>query len=67
MGLDAVYPAFFLYLLMESLGEDGSHLVAAGTAALVALLLVPVLPVGLPVLGAAAVGLFMGWMLQRRR
>jgi predicted branched-subunit amino acid permease len=67
LGLDAVYPAFFLYLLMESLGEDGSRLVAAGTAAVVALLLVPVLPVGLPVLGAAAVGLLIGWMLQRRR
>ena len=52
---------------MESLGEDGSHLVAAVTAAGVALLLVPVLPVGLPVLGAAAVGVLVGWMLQRRR
>src|ERR1700736_5137319 len=55
LGLDAVYPAFFLYLLVEALGDDGSHLVAAGTGAGVALLLVPVLPVGLPVLGGAAV------------
>lgn len=67
LGLDAVYPAFFLYLLVESLGEDGSRLVAAGTAAGVALLLVPVLPVGLPVLGAAAVGLLAGWIMHRRR
>jgi predicted branched-subunit amino acid permease len=67
LGLDAVYPAFFLYLLVESLGEDGSRLVAAATAAGVALLLVPVLPVGLPVLGAAAVGLLAGWIMHRRR
>jgi predicted branched-subunit amino acid permease len=66
LGLDAVYPAFFLYMLVQALRPDGSHLVAAGTGAGVGLLLVPVLPVGLPVLGAAAVGLLIGRMVQRR-
>jgi predicted branched-subunit amino acid permease len=66
LGLDAVYPAFFLYMLVQALRPDGSHLVAAGTGAGVGLLLVPVLPAGLPVLGAAAVGLLIGRMVQRR-
>jgi predicted branched-subunit amino acid permease len=66
LGLDAVYPAFFLYLLVEAVGQDGSLLVAALTSAGVALLLVPALPAGVPVLAAAAAGLVMGKIAQPR-
>ena len=61
LGLDAVFPAFFLALLVAELrkGSRTSYGVALAGAAL-ALALVPVVPVGVPVLvasGAALVGL----------
>jgi predicted branched-subunit amino acid permease len=63
LGLDAVFPAFFLGLLMaEALGSPTARLVAI-TGALIALALTPVLPAGLPILIAAAAAL-LGW---RRR
>lgn len=58
LGLDAVFPAFFLALLVGEL-RKGSR-TAAGVAlagAAVALALVPVTPVGVPVLLAAATSL----------
>ena len=56
LGLDAVFPAFFLTLLGAEL-KDGRRVgVALGGAAL-ALLLVPVAPPGLPVLLAATAAL----------
>jgi len=61
LGLDAVFPAFFLALLVAELrkGTRTSYGVALAGAAF-ALVLVPVVPVGVPVLvasGAALVGL----------
>jgi predicted branched-subunit amino acid permease len=56
LGLDAVFPAFFLALL----GEDLRRLPNAAVAlagALIALALTPVLPAGLPVTAAAAAAL----------
>src|SRR4051794_8837323 len=52
LGLDAIYPAFFLSLLVKELGDRRSRLVA-GLGALVALVLVPIAPAGGPVLAAS--------------
>jgi 4-azaleucine resistance transporter AzlC len=56
IGLDAVYPAFFLALLIEELGDRRSRFVAA-LGALIALALVPVAPGGVPVLAASLAAL----------
>jgi 4-azaleucine resistance transporter AzlC len=56
VGLDAVYPAFFLALLIEELGDRRSRLVAA-LGGLIALALVPVAPGGVPVLAASLAAL----------
>ncbi len=66
LGLDAIYPAFFLYLLVQAVGRDRASLVAALTAAAAALALVPFAPAGLPILGAAALGPVSGWLARRR-
>jgi 4-azaleucine resistance transporter AzlC len=50
-GLDAVFPAFFLALVWEELGERRALMVAAAAAAL-ALALVPFTPPGVPVIAA---------------
>jgi 4-azaleucine resistance transporter AzlC len=56
LGLDAIYPAFFLALLIGELGDRRSRLVAA-LGALIALALVPVAPAGIPVLAASLAAL----------
>jgi 4-azaleucine resistance transporter AzlC len=56
VGLDAVYPAFFLALLIEELGDRRSRLVAV-LGGLIALALVPVAPGGVPVLAASLAAL----------
>jgi predicted branched-subunit amino acid permease len=56
LGLDAIYPAFFLALLIDELGDRRSRLVAA-LGALIALALVPVAPAGVPVLAASLAAL----------
>jgi 4-azaleucine resistance transporter AzlC len=56
LGLDAVFPAFFLTILAGEL-VDGRRRVAALGGAALALALVPVAPPGLPVLVAAAAAL----------
>ena len=63
LGLDAVYPAFFLALLLAEL-RDRRALVAAVVGALIALLLVPFTPAGIPVLAASLAALI---GLSRRR
>lgn len=56
-GLDAVFPAFFLGLLLsEALASRTARLVAV-TGALVALALTPLLPAGLPILIASSAAL----------
>jgi 4-azaleucine resistance transporter AzlC len=55
-GLDAIFPAFFLILLIEELRSPRAR-TAAMLAAAVALLLLPVAPPGVPVLAAALVAL----------
>jgi len=56
LGLDAVYPAFFLALLLEELRTPRARAVAAA-GGLIALALVPVAPAGVPVLVAAVAAL----------
>jgi predicted branched-subunit amino acid permease len=56
LGLDAVFPAFFLTILVGELVDRRRRVVALGGAAL-ALALVPVAPPGLPVLVAGAAAL----------
>jgi 4-azaleucine resistance transporter AzlC len=60
LGLDAVFPAFFLGLLLEEALASRLSRVVALSAAAIALALTPVLPAGLPILlasGAALLGL----------
>jgi 4-azaleucine resistance transporter AzlC len=56
LGLDAVYPAFFLALLIDELTDRRSRVVA-GLGGLIALALVPVAPAGVPVLAASLAAL----------
>ena len=57
LGLDVLFPVFYLGLLVPELRGAGRHLAVAALAAAVALVLVPVTPEGVPVLAAAATGL----------
>jgi 4-azaleucine resistance transporter AzlC len=56
LGLDVLFPVFFLALLLPELRERGARVVAALAAGLT-LLLVPVAPPGVPVLAAGALAL----------
>ena len=59
LGLDAAVPAAFLALLWPRLAQPAARVVA-GAAAVVALALTPVAPVGVPVMAAAAVAVLAG-------
>jgi 4-azaleucine resistance transporter AzlC len=52
-GLDALFPAFFMALLIAELRDRQSRVIAAAGAA-IALVLIPLAPAGVPVLVAAA-------------
>ena len=56
LGLDAVYPAFFLALLISE-ARGGRPLGVAAMGAAIALVLVPVAPAGVPVLVASLAAL----------
>lgn len=62
-GLDAVYPAFFLALLLSESGQPRARMVALAGAA-VALALTPLTPAGVPILAAGGAALLGLW---RRR
>jgi 4-azaleucine resistance transporter AzlC len=53
LGLDALFPAFFVSLLIEE-ARGKRRLAAAGGGAGIALALTPLVPAGLPILAAAA-------------
>jgi 4-azaleucine resistance transporter AzlC len=53
LGLDALFPAFFLALLMAETRRSPRRRMVALAGALIALALTPVLPPGVPVLAAA--------------
>ncbi len=57
-GIDALFPAFFCYLLAGELADPASRRTAAA-AGLIALALIPVAPPGVPVI-AACVAVFAG-------
>jgi predicted branched-subunit amino acid permease len=61
LGLDAVYPAFFLALLFEELRAGRRARGVALAGALIALALVPVAPPGIPVLAAGLAALAGLW------
>jgi 4-azaleucine resistance transporter AzlC len=65
LGLDAAFPAGLIALLMPSLRDRDTRLVA-GVGAAVAVALTPVLPAGLPVL-CALVGLAVLFLPRRNR
>jgi 4-azaleucine resistance transporter AzlC len=56
LGLDAVFPAFFLGLLFVELRRSGAR-TAALTGAVIALALTPVAPPGVPIIAAALAAL----------
>ncbi|MCW3040719.1 MAG: branched-chain amino acid permease [Solirubrobacterales bacterium] len=56
LGLDAVYPAFFLALLLAEMKDRRARGVALA-GGLIALALVPIAPAGVPVLAASAVAI----------
>lgn len=56
LGLDAIYPAFFLALLVSE-ARGGRPLGVAALGAAIALALVPVAPAGVPVLAASLAAL----------
>src|SRR5215469_6187894 len=61
LGLDAAYPAFFLYLLVDHLRRAGAReLLVAAVGGAVALAAVPLVPAGVPILAACAAGLVVG-------
>ncbi|MGK2938784.1 MAG: AzlC family ABC transporter permease [Solirubrobacteraceae bacterium] len=60
LGLDAIYPAFFLALLFNETRSTRGR-VAAALGAAIALVLTPVAPAGLPVLLASAAALIALW------
>ncbi|MDO8212022.1 AzlC family ABC transporter permease [Conexibacter sp. CPCC 206217] len=58
-GVDALFPAFFLVLLLRELGERRARVTAAAAAS-IAVVLLPVAPAGVPVI-AACLAAFAGW------
>ena len=57
LGLDALFPAFFLCLLLEGELRPGLPRIAAALGALIAFALIPVTPAGVPVLVASLASL----------
>jgi 4-azaleucine resistance transporter AzlC len=66
LGLDAAAPAIFLALLWPQLSQERGPAVALG-AAVVAFVLVPLVPAGLPIIAAATVAVAAGLTPARRR
>jgi len=57
LGLDVIFPAFFMALLVDELRDGGQTIVAALIAAVLSLALVPLVPPGVPVIAACAAAL----------
>jgi 4-azaleucine resistance transporter AzlC len=56
LGLDAIFPAFFLGLLMAELPKPSARL-AAALGAVIAVLLTPIAPAGVPIIAASLAAL----------
>jgi predicted branched-subunit amino acid permease len=61
LGLDALFPAFFLCLLVEGELRPGMPALVAGLGSLIALALIPFTPAGVPVIAASAAALLGLW------
>jgi predicted branched-subunit amino acid permease len=61
LGLDALFPAFFLCLLVEGELRPGMPAVVAGLGAVIALILIPFTPAGVPVIAASSAALLGLW------
>ena len=59
LGLDVIFPAFFLGLLIDELRNGRQHVAAAVIAAAVAVVLIPFTPPGIPIV-VACVGALLG-------
>src|ERR687891_124577 len=57
LGLDVIFPAFFMALLVDELRDGGQTIAAALIAAALSLALVPWVPPGVPVIAACAAAL----------
>ena len=57
LGLDVIFPAFFLALLVDELHDGKQTIAAALIAAVLSLALVPFVPPGVPVIAACAAAL----------
>jgi predicted branched-subunit amino acid permease len=57
LGLDAIFPAFFLVLLVEEVRRGGPALAAALIAGALAMMLIPFAPPGVPVISACLAAL----------
>ncbi len=66
LGLDVVFPAFFLGLLVDELRSGPDYVRAAALAAVVAFVLIPFTPAGIPII-AACVGALVGLRGARSR
>jgi 4-azaleucine resistance transporter AzlC len=65
LGLDAMFPAFFLALLVEGELRWGLPAVAAGLGSLIALALIPFTPAGVPIIAASAAA-FIGLLVNSK-
>jgi predicted branched-subunit amino acid permease len=63
LGLDALFPAFFLVLVWSELGDRAARATAAA-ATLIAVVLIPIAPPGIPVV-AASLAVLAGRVMQR--
>jgi predicted branched-subunit amino acid permease len=63
LGLDALFPAFFLALVWAELGDRGARVTAA-VATVIAFVLIPLTPPGIPVV-AASLAVFAGRAVSR--
>lgn len=59
LGLDVVFPAFFLYLLIDELRRGREYVAAALISAAIVLVLIPFTPPGVPII-AACLGALVG-------
>jgi predicted branched-subunit amino acid permease len=59
-GLDAAVPAAFLGLVWPRLIDNKSRAVAV-CAALLALLLIPIAPAGVPIIATVSLAIIFGW------
>ena len=57
LGLDVIFPAFFMALLVDELRDGGQTIAVALIAAVLSLALVPLVPPGVPVIAACAAAL----------